>query len=124
LLFGCGGDRDHTKRPLMAAVAAKYADVIYLTSDNSRSEDPESILDQIAAGLPPHTPYTRITRREDAIRHAIIHAHKDDIILLAGKGHETYEIDRTGRHPFDEREIARAAALVRLSRSGQIEDDR
>lgn len=124
LLFGCGGDRDQTKRPRMAAVAAKYADVIYLTSDNSRSEDPESILDQIAAGLPPHTPYTRITRREDAIRHAIIHAHKDDIILLAGKGHETYEIDRTGRHPFDEREIAHAAALVRLSRSGQIEDDR
>ena len=116
VLFGCGGDRDRGKRPIMAAVAARYADVIYLTSDNSRSEEPEDILDQIAAGMPQNTPYIRIARREDAIRHAIIHAYKDDIILLVGKGHETYEIDRTGRHPFDEREIARAAALVRVSR--------
>ncbi|MBQ7338579.1 MAG: UDP-N-acetylmuramoyl-L-alanyl-D-glutamate--2,6-diaminopimelate ligase [Clostridia bacterium] len=109
LLFGCGGDRDRAKRPIMAKIAARYADVIYLTSDNSRSEDPEDILDDISRGIPDGVEYIRIVDRAVAITHAMMHAMPGDIILLAGKGHERYEIDRTGRHPFDERAIARAA---------------
>jgi UDP-N-acetylmuramoyl-L-alanyl-D-glutamate--2,6-diaminopimelate ligase len=110
LLFGCGGDRDAGKRPLMAAVAARYADVIYLSADNSRSESTETILDDIARGMPQGFPYRRIADRATAITHAVLHATAEDIVLLAGKGHERYEIDRTGWHPFDEREIVRAAA--------------
>ena len=110
LLFGCGGDRDAGKRPLMAAVAARYADVIYLSADNSRSESTETILDDIARGIPQGFLYRRIADRATAITHAVLHATAGDVVLLAGKGHERYEIDRTGWHPFDEREIVRAAA--------------
>ena len=109
LVFGCGGDRDRSKRPIMAQIAASLADVVYLTSDNSRSENPEDILDDLVRGMPKGCSFYRIVSRAEAITQAIWHARAGDIILLAGKGHEKYEIDRAGKHPFDEREIVRAA---------------
>lgn len=106
-LFGCGGDRDRAKRPLMAAAAEKFADLLIITSDNPRNEDPEAIIDDIIAGLSFTKPYIRITDRKAAIAKAIYLAEKDDIIVLAGKGHEDYQILSGGVHiHFDEREIA------------------
>jgi UDP-N-acetylmuramoyl-L-alanyl-D-glutamate--2,6-diaminopimelate ligase len=110
LLFGCGGDRDKTKRPKMAEIACKRADSVIITSDNSRSEEPTEIIRDILAGVDPSSDYVVIPDRAEAIEYAIEYAKKGDIILLAGKGHETYEINRTGRHAFCEREIAEAAA--------------
>ncbi len=110
LLFGCGGDRDRSKRAKMARVAAQYADVLYVTGDNSRSEDPQAIIGDILSGIPEGTLYHVIPDRAAAITRAMDDACPQDIILLAGKGHETYEINRTGRHPFDERVIVRQAA--------------
>jgi UDP-N-acetylmuramoyl-L-alanyl-D-glutamate--2,6-diaminopimelate ligase len=107
LVFGCGGDRDRSKRAAMARVASAYADVIYLTKDNSRSEDPQRILQDMIAGIPEGVAYIVISDRAQAIRQAMVDAQKGDILLLAGKGHEEYEIDRDGRHPFDERNIVR-----------------
>ena len=105
-LFGCGGDRDKTKRPLMAQAAEKFADLLIVTSDNPRNEDPEAIIDDIVAGLEHTKPYIRITDRKAAIRRAITIAEKDDIIVLAGKGHEDYQILKDDVHVhFDEREI-------------------
>lgn len=105
-LFGCGGDRDKTKRPLMAAAAEKYADLLIITSDNPRNENPEDIINDIIGGLAHEKPYIRITDRKAAIRRAITIAEKDDIIVLAGKGHEDYQIIKGDVHiPFDEREI-------------------
>ena len=107
-LFGCGGDRDKTKRPLMARAAEKYADLLVITSDNPRSEDPEAIIDDIIEGLNFTKPYIRITDRRAAIHRAITIAEKDDIIVLAGKGHEDYQILKDNVHiHFDEREIVR-----------------
>ena len=107
-LFGCGGNRDSAKRPLMAQAAEKYADIIVLTSDNPRDEDPELILDDIASGLSGIKPYMRITDRRTAIRKAIYLAEKGDTVVLAGKGHETYQIFENGRTiHFDEREIVK-----------------
>lgn len=107
-LFGCGGDRDKTKRPLMARAAEKYADMLIITSDNPRNEDPEAIIDDIVAGLEHTKPYMRITDRKAAIRRAITIAEKDDIIVLAGKGHEDYQILKDDVHVrFDEREIVK-----------------
>ena len=109
LVFGCGGDRDPSKRKIMARIASRMADSIIITSDNSRSEEPSTIISDILAGMDKESEFAVIPDRADAIRYAIRYARADDIILLAGKGHETYEIDRTGRHPFDEREIVRSA---------------
>ena len=109
LLFGCGGERDRQKRPLMAAVASRLADSVIVTSDNSRGEDPSDILEDILGGMDPACDYTVIPDRHEAIVHAIRTAHPGDVILLSGKGHETYEIDRNGRHPFDEKELVLAA---------------
>ena len=107
-LFGCGGDRDRTKRPLMAQAAEKYADMLVITSDNPRNEDPEAIIDDIIEGLSFTKPYMRITDRKAAIRRAITIAEKGDIIVLAGKGHEDYQILRDNVHiHFDEREIVK-----------------
>ena len=122
LLFGCGGDRDRSKRPLMAQVAARFADVIYLTSDNSRSEDPTQIFSDIAAGFPQGIAYTLIPDRAEAIATAIRNAAPGDIILLAGKGHETYEIDGAGKHHFDERTIVAAAVAAAFPR-GRLEKE-
>ncbi len=110
-LFGCGGNRDAKKRPLMAAAAADNADFLIITSDNPRNEDPDAIIDDILKGLEgKDTPYIRITDRREAIYWAVANAQKDDIIVLAGKGHEDYQILAGGvkRH-FDEREVVAQA---------------
>jgi UDP-N-acetylmuramoyl-L-alanyl-D-glutamate--2,6-diaminopimelate ligase len=104
LVFGCGGDRDRTKRPLMGSIAAKGADRIIITSDNPRTEDPERILDDIEEGLRGR-PHERVEDRREAIARAIELAGDGDVVLLAGKGHETYQIRGTTRLPFDERLI-------------------
>lgn len=103
VLFGCGGDRDPGKRREMGAIASKLADFVIVTSDNSRSEDPVEIIRQILGGVDREKEHIAITSRREAIRYAVENAKPGDMIILAGKGHETYEIDRTGRHPFDER---------------------
>ena len=105
-LFGCGGDRDRTKRPLMARAAEKYSDMVIVTSDNPRNEDPDAIIDEIITGLSGIKPYIRITDRKKAIKRAIAIAQKGDTIVLAGKGHEDYQILSGGvKIHFDEREI-------------------
>ena len=106
-LFGCGGDRDRTKRPEMAAVAQKYADRIIVTSDNSRSERTEDIMDEIKSGFDASglRKALFIADRAQAIRTAILTAGDSDVVLLAGKGHETYQINANGKEHFDEREI-------------------
>lgn len=107
-LFGCGGDRDKTKRPLMAQAVERYADLMVITSDNPRNENPDAIIDDIIGGLSMTKPYMRITDRKAAIRRAITIAEKGDIILLAGKGHEDYQILKDNVHiHFDEREIVK-----------------
>jgi UDP-N-acetylmuramoyl-L-alanyl-D-glutamate--2,6-diaminopimelate ligase len=107
VLFGCGGDRDRGKRPLMAEAARAGADALVITSDNPRTEDPERILDDVCAPLASGT-YARIEDRREAIAHAIALADPQrDVVLLAGKGHETYQIRGTTSHPFDEAEIVR-----------------
>ena len=105
-VFGAGGDRDKTKRPLMAQMASKYSDVVYMTSDNPRTEDPESILDDIEKGMS-NKKYYRITDREEAIKKAVQNSQKNDIILIAGKGHEDYQIIGHTKIHFDDREVAR-----------------
>lgn len=105
LVFGCGGDRDRTKRKVMARIASRMADSLVITSDNSRSEDPDSIIADMLAGVDKESEFAVVPNRAEAIRYAIRHARAGDIILLAGKGHENYEIDRTGKHPFSETNI-------------------
>ena len=107
ILFGCGGDRDRGKRPEMGEIAGRLADQVYLTTDNPRSEDPDRIIDDIAAGMPGRG-YHRILDREEAIAAAIAAAAPGDTILLAGKGHETYQLIAGEKLPFDERAIVRA----------------
>ena len=105
-LFGCGGDRDKTKRPKMGKIVAELSDYCIVTSDNPRSENPAEIIKDILVGMEGiNTPYTVIENRKEAISYAIKNAQKDDIILLAGKGHETYQILPTGTIHFDEREV-------------------
>lgn len=104
---GCGGDRDRTKRPEMAAIAVKYASTAIFTADNPRHESPEAILDDMIAGLDPAARYLRITDRAEAIRTAVMLARPGDIILVAGKGHETYQIVGDVKHHFDDREEIR-----------------
>ena len=105
-LFGCGGDRDRTKRPIMGQVACGYADYVIVTSDNPRSEEPALIIEDILEGMKEtSTPYTVIENRGEAIKFALENAKKDDIIVLAGKGHETYQILKDGTIHFDEREV-------------------
>ncbi len=105
-LFGCGGDRDRLKRPLMGAIAAKLSDLVILTSDNPRTEDPETILDEIEQGMEgSETPYLRICDRVEAIHRAVDIAGDGDVILLAGKGHEDYQVVGHEKHHMDEREL-------------------
>jgi UDP-N-acetylmuramoyl-L-alanyl-D-glutamate--2,6-diaminopimelate ligase len=106
VVFGCGGDRDRGKRPEMGAVAERVADRLILTSDNPRTEDPERILDDIASGLR-RRDYERIEDRRQAIARALAIAGPDDVVLLAGKGHETYQVRGTEKLPFDERIVVR-----------------
>jgi len=112
LLFGCGGDRDRGKRPEMARIAVEGADLVTITSDNPRTEDPERILDDMESGMG-GAPHLRITDREEAIHRVLREAREGDTVLLAGKGHETYQIVGTTKHHFDERDIVRTALLGR-----------
>ncbi|MBO5683000.1 MAG: UDP-N-acetylmuramoyl-L-alanyl-D-glutamate--2,6-diaminopimelate ligase, partial [Clostridia bacterium] len=109
LVFGCGGDRDRQKRKEMAHIASRLADVIIITSDNSRSEAPEQIFSDILSGIDKEREYSLIEDRRAAIEYAIEISTTEDVILLAGKGHERYEIDKNGRHAFDERQIVKNA---------------
>ena len=106
VVFGAGGDRDRGKRPEMGAAAARGADFAIVTSDNPRTEDPDRILDDIVAGMG-GAAFERVTDRREAIARALAIASDDDVILLAGKGHETYQVRGTEKFPFDEREIVR-----------------
>lgn len=109
VVCGCGGDRDKTKRPEMAAIALRYATTAILTSDNPRTESPEAILDDMVAGVGSANNYLRITDRREAIRTAAMLAKAGDIILIAGKGHEDYQIIGSVKHHFDDREQIREA---------------
>jgi UDP-N-acetylmuramoyl-L-alanyl-D-glutamate--2,6-diaminopimelate ligase len=111
VLFGCGGDRDRSKRPLMGVVAAQLADRVLLTSDNPRSEKPAQILADIAAGV--SGAHELIEDRAAAIRHAVQQAAREDVIVIAGKGHEDYQEIAGVRHPFDDSVQARAALIER-----------
>lgn len=114
-VFGCGGDRDRMKRPIMGRIGAEYADIVIVTSDNPRTEDPDAIVAEVAAGVKevaarkPSLRYEVVVSRRDAIRRAIALAEPGDIVLIAGKGHETYQILKDRTIHFDDREEARAA---------------
>ena len=110
VVFGCGGDRDKSKRKRMGEIASSLADFVIVTSDNSRSEEPMKIIEEIVSGIGKETDYIIVPERRRAVEFAIREAHSEDIILLAGKGHEEYEIDASGKHYFSEREIAAEAA--------------
>jgi len=126
-VFGCGGDRDRTKRPLMGAVAARLSDFVVLTSDNPRSEDPARIVEEITRGLAPTaepggpkrqgTPFTTNLDRRAAIEFAIKTAHPGDLVIIAGKGHEKYQVIGDRTLPFDDVEVARAALVQRRAAS-------
>ncbi len=112
-LFGCGGDRDKTKRPLMGEISARLADVTVVTSDNPRTEEPKAILDEILKGIPAnqmHNGHRKVwaeVDRRDAIRMALSLAKKGDLVLIAGKGHETYQVIGDQKQHFDDRETVR-----------------
>lgn len=118
VVFGCGGDRDRLKRPLMARAAQEYAAYVVVTEDNPRTEDPDRIFRDILDGLDPGGPWVLIPDRRRAIRHAVLQAGPGDIVLLAGKGHEKYEIRVDGKHPFDEEAVVREALRERGNADG------
>lgn len=104
-VIGCGGDRDTTKRKPMAEIALQYSDYSIFTSDNPRSEDPESIIDMMCEGLAESDSWTRISDRREAIAYALEHAQPNDVVLLAGKGHEDYQEINGVKYPFSDREV-------------------
>jgi UDP-N-acetylmuramoyl-L-alanyl-D-glutamate--2,6-diaminopimelate ligase len=108
-VFGCGGDRDRTKRPLMGRIAAQWSDFSIVTSDNPRSEEPEAIIDEIVPGLDTveNSHYAKIVDRRDAIEHALRLAKPGDLVIIAGKGHETYQLVKDQVLDFDDRKVAR-----------------
>jgi UDP-N-acetylmuramoyl-L-alanyl-D-glutamate--2,6-diaminopimelate ligase len=118
-VFGCGGDRDRTKRPLMGAVAARLSDVVVLTSDNPRSEPPEAILEEIRRGIPPARAADALVvpDRREAIARALEMGREGVVVVIAGKGHEPYQVLRDRTVPFDDRQVARDV-LARLSGAG------
>jgi UDP-N-acetylmuramoyl-L-alanyl-D-glutamate--2,6-diaminopimelate ligase len=111
VVFGCGGDRDRTKRPIMGKLAMDYGDVVIATSDNPRSEDPDSILREIEVGLREgrsgEKNYEIVTERREAIARALFVAEPEDVVIIAGKGHETYQILKDRTIAFDDREVVR-----------------
>lgn len=114
-VFGCGGDRDRTKRVPMGQIAAQLSDVAIVTSDNPRTEEPEAIIADIEAGLKgTGRPYLKLTDRRDAIFRAVEEAREGDVVLIAGKGHETYQIIGDRRIHFDDHEVAREAMKKRI----------
>jgi UDP-N-acetylmuramoyl-L-alanyl-D-glutamate--2,6-diaminopimelate ligase len=121
-VFGCGGDRDRQKRPVMGAIASKLSDVVIVTSDNPRTENPEQIIQEIVENIDPELKRQRIqvlSDRRQAIAKAIEIAQPHDLILIAGKGHETYQIIGTQKSDFDDREVAKLAieSLTRVSKN-------
>ncbi len=125
-VFGCGGDRDRTKRPLMGAVASRLSDMIFLTSDNPRSEDPQRIIDEVQRGITPDTtrasaePVVAMIDRREAIGRAIEIARPGDLVLVAGKGHEKYQVIGSQVLPFDDVAVAHEALGRRRSNSGVV----
>lgn len=107
VVFGCGGDRDHSKRPRMGKVAAEYADEIILTCDNPRSENPETIIADIAGGIPADRRFRVIDDRKTALEFAVAHAGAGDAVIVAGKGHEDYQEIAGVKYHFDDREVLR-----------------
>ncbi|KTC84169.1 UDP-N-acetylmuramoyl-L-alanyl-D-glutamate--2,6-diaminopimelate ligase [Legionella brunensis] len=105
VVFGCGGDRDKTKRPLMGKIASQYGDIAIITSDNPRNEDPMTIIEEVEAGITTSANVLKIADREQAIAKALSLATKDDIILVAGKGHEDYQQIGNVRHPFSDQAV-------------------
>lgn len=120
LVFGCGGERDKEKRPVMAALAERYAIHSFVTEDNSRAEPPEQILRDILSGFTRQDSVTVIPDRVAAITTAIHTAREGDTVLIVGKGHERYVCDREGYHPFDERAVVRAAVQERQERKDSV----
>jgi UDP-N-acetylmuramoyl-L-alanyl-D-glutamate--2,6-diaminopimelate ligase len=106
VVFGCGGERDRGKRPVMGRIAATLADLAIVTSDNPRRESPDLIIDEVEQGMGT-TPHQRFTDRRAAIAAALNAAKERDTVLLAGKGHETYQVIGTEKVPFDEASIVR-----------------
>lgn len=124
VVFGCGGNRDASKRPKMAAIAEKYADKVTVTSDNPRKEDPDAIIDEIMEGFEDAKNVRRITDRRKAIEDAIDAADNDTMILIAGKGHETYQEIGDKRNDFDDRKVAREALAKRSGNGNNNNKDR
>lgn len=115
VVFGCGGDRDRTKRPLMGRAASEHADMIWVTSDNPRTEDPEEIIEEIVPAI--EKPFRRITNRREAIFDAVNELRDGDLLLIAGKGHEDYQILGREKIHFDDREVVREALDERRTQS-------
>lgn len=109
VVFGCGGERDKTKRPKMAKIAEEYSDTVIVTNDNPRGESENEIIEDVLSGFSDDTKRTVITSRKSAISHAILSANKGDVIAIIGKGHERYNIDKNGICNFDERTIIKEA---------------
>ncbi len=119
-VFGCGGERDRGKRPLMLRAAAKYSDYIIVTSDNPRNEPPYKIIKEILSGVHSiNTPFAVIENRKKAIEFAVANCLENDILVLAGKGHEQYQITALGKEPFNEKEILENA-VRRLAAEGEV----
>jgi UDP-N-acetylmuramoyl-L-alanyl-D-glutamate--2,6-diaminopimelate ligase len=118
VVFGCGGDRDRAKRPEMGRVAAGLADVVIVTSDNPRSEDPMAIIDEVLAGIPAGVEPLVIADRREAIAAALAGRRPEDVVIVAGKGHEQGQTAGGVTVPFDDRTVAREE-LARLGWSAQ-----
>ena len=116
-VFGCGGDRDKSKRPKMANIAESFANQVIVTSDNPRSEDPDTIIDDIMEGFKHPDKITRIIQRKNAIKEAVLSSKAGSIVLVAGKGHEIYQEINSERIHFDDREIVREALQQRDGRA-------
>jgi len=121
VVFGCGGDRDRGKRPIMGGIAARLADRAWVTSDNPRSERPEAILAEIETGIPADAAgrHESIADRRRAIQRAVAWAREGDVLVIAGKGHETYQVVGSEVLPFDDREVAREALVERGGTGGR-----
>jgi len=122
-VFGCGGDRDRAKRPVMGRIAAEYSDLVFVTSDNPRSEEPMAIIREIMEGIResgfPEDRCEAVEDRREAIRRAVAAAGKGDVVLIAGKGHETYQILKNGTIDFDDRQVAREAIREAIGGPGR-----